>query len=98
GDQAVQLHHPGVSIPLEGSEAFGSPLKWVATDFAPLLLKRVVLTAGLTGDLALRGRLLDLADDIWEHVDRRRIESGPAREPWDQPSRGCEKLDRSAQL
>jgi hypothetical protein len=91
-DQAVLVHHPGVSIVLEGTEEFGPQLKWVATDFAPLLLKRVVSTAGLTSDLRLRGQLLGLADDIWEHIETRRIEDGPARSLWDQPARVFQKF------
>ncbi len=91
-DQAVFLHHPGVSMVLEGTEAFGPELKWVATDFAPLLLKRVVLIAGLISDIRLRGSLIDLADDIWEHIDTRRLESGVGRALWDQPANAFQKF------
>jgi hypothetical protein len=85
-DSAVTLHHPGVTIALEGAEALGPPLTWVATDFAPLLLKRAVFIASLINNIERRTELLDLADDVWDHIIDRRIKEGNGRELWDQPA------------
>ena len=86
GDQAVQLHEPGVPITLEGSEAFGPLLRWTAADFAPLLLKRALRIAGLINDIDLRGQMLSLADDVWEHVAQRRLKLSNGQYLWDQPA------------
>ncbi len=85
-DPAVQLHAPGLRIRLGGSEEAGEyPIGWVVSNFAPLLLKRTVRIVELLGDTDLRGRLLALADDVWEHLLRRRLHDGPGRHLWDQP-------------
>jgi hypothetical protein len=86
GDPAVRLHEPGVTISLEGSEAFGPQLTWTAADFAPLLLKRSLRIAGLINDIELRGQMLSLADDVWDHVSERRLKLGPGQNLWDQPA------------
>jgi hypothetical protein len=85
-DPAVNLHAPGVAIPLEGTEALGPQLAWVATDFAPLLLKRAIRIASLINNIELRGQVLELADDVWDHVAERRLEEGHGRDLWDQPA------------
>ena len=82
-DTAVRLHSPGVSVPLEGSEAHGPRLAWEATDFSPLLLKRAVRVAELITDIDLRGQLLDLMDRIWDHVLLRRHSDGKGKDAWD---------------
>ena len=84
GDPAVQLHAPGVSIPLEGSEDIGGPrLAWLASDFSPQLQKRTLRVAGLLGNAERRAQLLDLSDRIWDHLLSRRH---PASQLWDQPN------------
>lgn len=85
-DPAVSLHQPGVPVTLEGTEVLGPPLSWVATDFAPLLLKRSIRIASLINDIELRGELLELAESVWDHVAERRIKDGHGRELWDQPA------------
>ncbi|MGH3972924.1 MAG: SCO2524 family protein [Pseudonocardiaceae bacterium] len=85
-DPAVKLHSPGLRIPLGGSEESGEyPIGWVVSNFAPLLLKRTIRIVELLRDTDLRGRLLTLADDVWEHLLRRRLHDGPGRDLWDQP-------------
>jgi hypothetical protein len=86
-DPAIRLHAPGVPIELVGSEeAGGPPLSWVVSDFSPLLLKRSIRVAGLIRDTELRGRLLALADVVWDkHVVQRRLRDGAAQDLWDQP-------------
>ncbi len=86
-DPAVRLHFPGVEVPLEGSEARGGPrLSWVASDFSPLLLRRIMRIANMLRDTEERARALGLADQIWEHMITRRIKHGIGRDLWDQPS------------
>lgn len=86
-DPAVLMHEPGVSLPLEGTEALGEGpnLKWVAADFSGLLLKRTVRIAELLNDIDLRSEIVDLADLIWIHVHQRRLRGGSGRDLWDEP-------------
>jgi hypothetical protein len=87
GDPAVLLHHPGVSIALDYAGPNPGPaLVYGATDFAPLLLKRALRVAGLINDIELRGTLLELADQVWDHVAERKMRDGTARDLWDQPA------------
>ncbi|MDQ1720502.1 MAG: hypothetical protein QOI26_236, partial [Pseudonocardiales bacterium] len=85
-DPAISLHYPGVPVSLEGTEVLGPPLSWIATDFAPLLLKRAVRIGSLINDIELRGQLLALADEVWDHVGERRIKDGSGKNLWDQPA------------
>ncbi|GAA1388369.1 SCO2524 family protein [Catellatospora chokoriensis] len=83
-DTALAMHHPGVVIELDDPQ--GVPvLNWVATDFAPLLLKRTIRIARNLSSVQLRGQLLTLADEIWEHLLKRRIQHGRSRGLWDLP-------------
>lgn len=86
-DPGIALHTPGVSLQLEGSElADGPKLFWTLSDFSPQLLKRTLRVAELAGTHELRGRMLNLADHIWEHLWLRRHRGGPAENLWDQPA------------
>jgi hypothetical protein len=87
GDPATVTHVRGQVFELVGSEeAGGPPLGWTAPDFASLLLKRTLLLAGLVSGIEERARLLTLADDVWDHLARRRITGGAASGLWDEPS------------
>jgi hypothetical protein len=86
-DSAVDLHSPGVGVRLDGSEERGGPqLRWIASDFAPLLLRRAVRIARMMRDPEPRGRLVGLADRVWEHLETRRLAEGASRDLWDQPA------------
>jgi hypothetical protein len=86
-DPSVHLHAPGFSIPLRGSEEAGEyPISWLVSSFAPLLLKRAIRIAELVRDADLRGRFLTLADDVWDHLLKRRLHDGLGQDLWDQPS------------
>jgi len=86
-DPAVLMHSPGVVFELDGTEELGGPrLSWVASDFAPLLLRRATRIASMLGDPEARSSLLQLADQVWDHLVTRRIKDGTARDLWDQPS------------
>ena len=90
-DQAVRLHHPGVRLELVGSEDAGAEgaapprLSWLVPEFTPLLLHRIVNVAGLLIDIRERYAYLALADDVWEHLGLRRLQTGMPRNLWDDP-------------
>ena len=50
------------------------------------MLKRLLRVAELIDDSSARVRFLDLADLIWRHIERRRIEAPSARGLWDEPT------------
>jgi hypothetical protein len=87
-DPAVTLHVPGVQLRLIGSEkvAEGPQLQWTVPSFSSLVLKRLLKVAELLDDNAARVRTLDLADQIWKHIERRRIATPDGRGLWDEPS------------
>ena len=87
-DPAIALHIPGVRLPLFGSEkvAEGPRLLWTVPSFSPLLLKRLLRVAEMVDDNAARLGVLDLADQIWRHIERRRITVPGARGLWDEPT------------
>lgn len=88
-DPNLRLHFPGVRLALPGSDGAGPGdlLVWAVPGFAALLLQRVAGTAALISDAEERARLLDLCDAVWEHLEHRRLTSGPAAGLWDQPAR-----------
>jgi hypothetical protein len=87
-DPAIALHMPGMRLRLFGSEkvAEGPRLEWTVSSFALLVLKQLLRVAELLDDHSARIRFLDLADLIWAHVERRRIEARNARGLWDEPT------------
>ncbi len=86
-DPTLQLHVPGLLNTLDGAEKLGPGMGWRITDFAPLLLKRVVQLARLTTDAEVRDDLLSLASQIWTHLSNRRIPLGGSAGLWDDPGR-----------
>jgi hypothetical protein len=86
-DPALTLHAPGVLVPLVGSEDAGeSRLLWTVSEFAALLFQRTTVIGGLINDAEGRSRMLELADNTWEHLNKRRLDKGPGRNLWDQPT------------
>jgi hypothetical protein len=86
-EPALDVHHPGLHLPLIGSEDLGGPrLAWTVADISPLLLKRTLTLANLLSDGPSRSSLLDLSDELWDHLQKRLIRQGPARGLWDQPA------------
>lgn len=95
GDSAVGLHHPGFDLKLGGSEdPDGKPLRWVTTDFSPLLLQRTIRIAGLLRDPELRQQMIGLADQVWGHLERRRIADDTGRDLWDQPANEFPQIEK----
>jgi hypothetical protein len=87
-DAAIGLHMPGMRVRLKGSEkmAGGPRLQWTVSSFTLLVLKRLLRVAELIDDNSARVRFLDLADLIWNHIERRRIEAVHGRGLWDEPT------------
>jgi hypothetical protein len=86
-DPAIELHAPGVRLTLRGSETLGDqPVCWLVSNFSPVLLKRTLEITRLVRDTDLRGRLLTLADNVWDHLLSRRLKDGLGQDLWDQPS------------
>lgn len=82
-DPAIGLHNPGVSLPLLGSDALGPPMKWTMTDFSAQLLKRTVQLCSLSRNIASQDRLLQLAENILDHLWQRRLGEGDGVGLWD---------------
>ncbi|EGX55195.1 hypothetical protein SZN_34133 [Streptomyces zinciresistens K42] len=78
-----ELHNTGVALPLQGSERIGPPMTWALTDFSAQLLKRTVQLCTLSRNLASHERLLRLAEDVFDHMWRRRIRDGEGVGLWD---------------
>ncbi len=87
-DPAIALHIPGMRLRLNGSEnvAAGPLLQWTVSSYASLVLKRLLRVAELVDDKVTRLRFLDLADQIWAHMEQRRIEAPYGRGLWDEPT------------
>jgi hypothetical protein len=87
-DPAIALHVPGMQLRLVGSEkiADGPRLHWTVSSYSLLLLKRLLRVAELIEDTSARVRFLDLADEIWIHLENRRISAPSARGLWDDPT------------
>jgi hypothetical protein len=81
----VELHDPGETVPLPGSEHLGPAMGWLMSDYAPMLLKRVLQVARLTSDLTRRDRLTSVAAELVDHLWRRRLSRGRAAGLWDAP-------------
>ncbi|GAB2834062.1 SCO2524 family protein [Streptomyces chlorus] len=82
-DPTVRLHHPGVTMPLAGSERSGAPLEWRMTDFSAQLLKRIIQLAALSRNIEAQDRLIRLGEQTFEHLWDRRIEEGDGAGLWD---------------
>jgi hypothetical protein len=65
--------------------AEGPRLAWTVSAFTLLVLKRLLRVAELLDDSSLRVHFLQLADLLWRHVERRRIQEPSARGLWDNP-------------
>jgi len=87
-DPAIELHIPGMQLRLIGSEKVGEgpELQWIVSSFTLLVLKRLLRVAELLDDPVARIHFLDLADLIWMHIERRRMNSSAARGLWDEPT------------
>jgi hypothetical protein len=96
-DPAVAVHVPGVRMSLVGTEDIGNGprLSWIVSDYAPVLLKRILQAARLSGNVTARDRLMELAKSVMEHLDSRIIQEGPAAGLWDDSARAFGLTDSS---
>jgi len=62
-------------------------LLWTVSSYSMLVLKRLFRVAELLEDSASRTRFLEIADQIWTHVERRRLDAPTGRGLWDEPTR-----------
>ncbi|MFC8528138.1 SCO2524 family protein [Nocardia sp. NPDC057227] len=87
-DPAVALHTTGVGLALRGSEKVGEgpELRWMVSDFAAVLLKRVLQAAHLSGNIGSRDRLMELAKSVMDHLDSRVLRSAFGKGLWDNPT------------
>ncbi|MGF1652945.1 MAG: SCO2524 family protein [Actinomycetales bacterium] len=86
-DGQLALHSPGLRIPLRGAEIDGGPpVTCVVSSFGTMVLKRIFELAMEADTTPERQRLLDLADETWNHLSRRRLEGRSGEGLWDQPS------------
>lgn len=98
-DPNVHLHFPGVQLRLTGSEAIGPEgvenprLIWSVPEFATLLLQRSAGIASLMSDADERSVLLEFGDEVWNHIEGRRLDDGAGAGLWDQASRYFEELN-----
>ncbi|MET8779663.1 SCO2524 family protein [Nocardia sp. NPDC050713] len=88
GDPAIALHNPGVRLRLRGSEQVdnGAILQWEVSDFAAVLLKRMLQAARLSNNVAARDKLMELSKAAMDHLHRRMLRVG-AVGLWDDPTR-----------
>lgn len=95
GDPALEYHSPGRRLLLSGSETVdnGPTLSWTLNDYAPMLMECAARALESVQTITDRRRLSRLIDQIWRHLDRRRIRTGPARGLWDQPGQVYPSLD-----
>ncbi|NUR62332.1 MAG: hypothetical protein HOV87_27280 [Catenulispora sp.] len=82
-DRGINLHDPGVSMPLRGSEADGPRLAWVYTGYAATLAKIALRLAGVTTSRRTRARLIEVADSAVDHLLLRRQQDIGL---WDDPA------------
>ncbi|HEV2633990.1 MAG TPA: SCO2524 family protein [Actinocrinis sp.] len=95
-DQMADLHWPGLLLELETTDPIEVVMAWRVRDFAPVLFKRACQLARLTGDPAVRDRLLQLATAAWNHLQNRQIrpEAGTGTGLWDNPHRVFNTTDK----
>ena len=86
-ENVVDVHHPGLHFPLEGSESAGGPrLQWTVGDISPTIFRRTLNLASMITDGPTRSSLMDLSDAIWHHLSLRIIRHGDDHGLWDWPA------------
>ncbi|GAB3841927.1 hypothetical protein GCM10029963_14060 [Micromonospora andamanensis] len=81
-EAALVVHAPGKQVTL--NDATSKPIMtWNVNEFSTVLLQRATTVAGLLNNARRRSELLELADEVWEHLLLRRIPEGRHRGLWD---------------
>src|SRR5215470_11617278 len=77
-DPALAFHSPENKIVLISEAIDGGPrLQWTINDYAPMLLECAAQALMSIRDTDQRRQLSHLVDQIWLHLERRRIADGP---------------------
>ncbi|MFB9235797.1 SCO2524 family protein [Plantactinospora siamensis] len=82
GEPALVVHSPGKRVTLN-DEKRTALMTWNVNEFSAVLLQRAITVAGLLTDARQRSQLLDLADEVWDHLLLRRLPDGRHRGLWD---------------
>ncbi|SBT39043.1 SCO2524 family protein [Micromonospora auratinigra] len=82
GEPALLVHAPGKRVTLNDNTS--KPIMtWNVNEFSTVLLQRATTVAGLLSNARRRSELLELADEVWDHLLLRRIPDGRHRGLWD---------------
>ncbi|BEL07387.1 SCO2524 family protein [Actinoplanes sichuanensis] len=88
-DPALDLHQPGRWVHLGGATLVGPDAPRVGRrlgELSSLVFGRALALAAQVNDSPERARLIALADDVWEHLKRRRLRHGRGADLWDDPA------------
>ncbi|MFC4063330.1 SCO2524 family protein [Actinoplanes subglobosus] len=88
-DPALDLHQPGRWVHLGGAAQLGvdAPrVGWRLGELSSLVFGRVLALATQVNDSQEQARLLNLADDVWDHLSQRRLRHGRGTDLWDDPA------------
>ncbi|OKI56189.1 SCO2524 family protein [Micromonospora sp. CB01531] len=81
-EPALIVHAPGKRVTLN-DDTSKPIMTWNVNEFSTVLLQRAATVAGLLSNARQRSELLELADEVWEHLLLRRIPDGRHRGLWD---------------
>ncbi|QLQ36702.1 SCO2524 family protein [Micromonospora robiginosa] len=82
GELALLVHAPGKRVVLN-DDTSKPIMTWNVNEFSTVLLQRAITVAGLLSNARRRSELLELADEVWEHLLLRRVPDGRHRGLWD---------------
>ncbi|SCL44744.1 hypothetical protein GA0070606_0428 [Micromonospora citrea] len=81
-EPALLLHAPGKRVTLN-DDTSKPIMTWNVNEYSTVLLQRAATVAGLLSNARQRSELLELADEVWDHLLLRRIPDGQHRGLWD---------------
>ncbi|MFG1777721.1 SCO2524 family protein [Micromonospora sp. NPDC049051] len=81
-EPALLVHAPGKRVTLI-DDTSKPIMTWNVNEYSTVLLQRAATVAGLLNNARRRSELLELADEVWEHLLLRRIPDGQHRGLWD---------------
>ncbi|MFJ8579591.1 SCO2524 family protein [Micromonospora sp. NPDC093277] len=81
-EPALVLHAPGKRVTLN-DDTSKPIMTWNVNEFSTVLLQRATTVAGLLSNARQRSELLELADEVWDHLLLRRIPDGQHEGLWD---------------
>ncbi|MEU3457373.1 SCO2524 family protein [Micromonospora sp. NPDC006766] len=82
GEPGLLVHAPGKRVTL--TDQTSKPIMtWNVSEFSTVLLQRATTVAGLLSNARQRSELLELADEVWDHLLLRRIPDGQHAGLWD---------------